>query len=191
MRRWDIVNTLIEKINAKKYLEIGIANNENFSKINCDYKVGVDPDKNVECTHNVTSNEFFANNTEIFDVIFIDGLHHASQVYEDIQNSLNCLSSNGYIVCHDMNPTKEAIQRVPRETDEWTGDCWKAWIKFRMENENLNMFVVDTDYGCGVISRGNQDLLSITTDITYNNLDNNRETWLNLISIEEFKECLG
>jgi hypothetical protein len=60
-----------------------------------------------------------------------------------------------------------------------------------MENENLNMFVVDTDYGCGVISRGNQDLLSITTDITYNNLDNNRETWLNLISIEEFKECLG
>ena len=186
MRRWDIINALIKKINATRYLEIGIADAENFNHIECQHKIGVDPGDGVSCTFNITSDEFFAKNNEIFDIIFIDGLHHSDQVYMDIKNSLNCLSYTGYIICHDMNPHSEIIQRVPKETNEWTGDCWKAWLKFRMEADNLHMFVVNTDYGCGVISHGKQNLLTGIDELTYDKLVDNRTSWLNLISPQDF-----
>ena len=48
-----------------------------------------------------TSNEFFLNNKEKYDVIYIDGWHEAPQVYEDINNSWNCLNENGIIICDD------------------------------------------------------------------------------------------
>ena len=48
-----------------------------------------------------TSDEFFLNNKEKYDVIYIDGWHEAPQVYEDINNSWNCLNENGIIICDD------------------------------------------------------------------------------------------
>ena len=44
------------------------------------YKISVDPEKNSEhLTHEMTSDEFFEQNTDKFDVIFIDGLHHSDR----------------------------------------------------------------------------------------------------------------
>ena len=71
----------------------------------------------------LTSDEFFEQNTEVFDVIFIDGLHLSEQVYRDITNSLSCLSENGYIICHDMNPMEEIIQRYPQPI---ANSAWNA-----------------------------------------------------------------
>jgi len=49
------------------------------------------------------------------------------------------------------------------------------------------MHTVDTDFGCGIISRGKQELLTIQQlDINYQNLEKNRKKWLNLISVDEF-----
>ena len=48
-----------------------------------------------------TSDEFFKNNTKIFDIIYIDGFHEAPQVYKDICNSWHCLNKNGIIICDD------------------------------------------------------------------------------------------
>ena len=39
MKRTDIIQTLIKKNNAKKYLEIGLGDGENFANIMCDYKI--------------------------------------------------------------------------------------------------------------------------------------------------------
>ena len=101
----------------------------------------------------MTSDDFFKQNNENFDVIFIDGLHEYGQVYRDIQNSLKFLNDGGYIICHDMSPNNEIIQRYPQtHPGEWTGDCWKAWVKLKSEKSDLQMFVVDSDYGCGVIT---------------------------------------
>jgi hypothetical protein len=187
MLRNDIVNFLIKKVNAKKYLEIGICNGFNFTSINCDYKVGVDPDSNTIATHHMTSDEFFRQNTEKFDIIFIDGLHYSEQVLRDIVNSLDVLNDNGYIVCHDMNPEKEEYQLIPPAFNQpWTGDCWKAFVTLRQISENLEMFVVNTDYGCGVIRKGIQKRVKITESLTYQNLDKNRKEWLNLIEVEDF-----
>ena len=63
----------------------------------------------------MTSDEFFEQNKEKFDIVFIDGLHHSEQVYKDILNSLNILNEDGTIICHDMNPTEEFRQIVPRK----------------------------------------------------------------------------
>lgn len=189
MLRTDIINRLIKRINAKKYLEIGVSNGINFSEVDCEYKVGVDPDSNSPATIHLTSDAFFENNQEKFDVVFIDGLHHSDQVYRDILNSLNVLNENGYIICHDMNPWDENVQLIPFNPQihtMWTGDCWKAFVQLRRERSDLEMHVVDTDCGCGIIKKGNQDILMGTEELNWENLTKNREEWLNLISVENF-----
>jgi len=193
MLRTDIINLLIKKISAKKYLEIGVSNGINFSEIECEYKVGVDPDPNSPSTIHLTSDDFFKDNKEKFDVVFIDGLHHADQVYSDIINSLNCLNDNGFIICHDMNPWEEHVQTIPLNPDThtfWTGDCWKAFVQLRREKSDLKMYVVDTDCGCGIIQKGNQDLLKGTEELTWENLEKNRQQWLNLVSPESFLQTI-
>ena len=198
MTRTDIINIIINKIGAKKYLEIGVAGRLNYKFINCEYKLGVDPFVfNQSDIITSTSDSFFLSNTQKFDVIFIDGEHHAEQVYRDINNSLSFLESDGYIICHDMKPDTEKMQLIPNpfievppkpgESGNWMGDCWKAWIKIRSERDDLEMFVVDTDAGCGVIRVGKQEKLVYKGELTWNNFDENKEQWLNLISVDEFK----
>lgn len=188
MTRTEIIQKLINKIGAKKYLEIGMGPGLNFKEIKCDYKVCVDPTPTVPVTFTMTSDEFFKQNVDKFDVIFIDGLHWSEQVYKDIVNSLNTLNNEGYIICHDMNPHSELIQRYPqyKPETEWTGDCWKAWVRLKSEREDLYMSVVDTDYGCGIITKGSQKKLNLTEDLTWENFDKNRKGWLNLINVNEF-----
>ena len=191
--RGKIIQTYIDKVKAKKYLEIGMGAGLNFASINCDYKVCVDPTPTVPVTFSLTSDDFFAQNTEKFDVVFIDGLHWSEQVYKDIINSLSVLTEGGVIVCHDMNPHSEIIQRFPQAIpeSEWTGDCWKAWVKLKTERDDLNMFVVDTDYGCGVITEGKQTLLSFDNELTWDTLNNNRVKLLNLISVDDFNKIIN
>jgi len=189
MTRTEIIQLLVTKIDAKSYLEIGMGAGLNFKAIDCERKISVDPTPTTEVTFKLTSDDFFSQNNETFDIIFIDGLHWSEQVYKDINNSLSILKNGGYIICHDMNPELEFIQRYPqpKKECEWTGDCWKAWVKIRTERDDLKMLVVDTDYGCGVISKGKQDKLVIDSDLTWDYLNNNRIELLNLISIKEFK----
>ena len=81
----------------------------------------------------------------------------------------------------------------------WHGDCWKAWVKLRRSNPDLNMCVVPlhgVDFrgvpvmdSLGVIQKGSQKLLDVQgKDLTYENLDQNRQEWLNIIPEEKFLE---
>ena len=190
--RTDLINFIINKISATKYLEIGVEDGINFSQVICKYKVGVDPNIESKATNYVISNEFFSKNQEKFDVIFIDGLHHCDQVYLDIKNSLKILNKNGFIVCHDLNPCEEYLQIVPREQSNWAGDCWKAWVKLRFENLNLNLRTINICSGCGVISLDkttyppNIDLPNDPFELSYSFLNQYRVDLLNLKSIEQF-----
>ncbi len=191
MKRTDIINWLIAYYNYLTFLEIGVERGVNIKAVKIKSKIGVDPDpKTFKYYPNIlliSSDVFFKHCMWTFDIIFIDGFHHAEQFYRDVQNSLKFLNEGGTIVCHDMLPTNKKMQDVPRTQEIWTGDCWKAWVKIRSEDENLSMFVVDTDFGCGIIRRGKQDL------ITYDKLDyesfvENKKEWMNIISVDEFKE---
>lgn len=188
MNRTQIIQSLINKIKAKSYLEIGIDNGINFQTIICDKKVSVDPNTDTIAMHYLTSDDFFKKNKDTFDVIFIDGLHHADQVYKDIINSLEVLNDDGYIICHDMNPIKESHQIIPFVSGTWNGDCWKAYAKLRIERSDLQMHVINTDHGCGIISKGSQIPLDIDiSSLNYNFFDMNRKKILNLINVDEFK----
>ncbi len=188
MDRTKIIQSLINLTNTEKYLEIGMGPGLNHLSINCKFKTCVDPTPTVPVTYSMTSDDFFKQNKEKFGVVFIDGLHWSEQVYKDILNSLDVLDDGGYVICHDMNPSSEFVQRYPQPEAycEWTGDCWKAWVKIKSERDDLNMFVVDTDYGCGVITKGSQGLVTIDSELTWDDLDKNRKELLNLISYEEF-----
>lgn len=194
MNRTDIINFFIKKYDHKSYLEIGVSDPDvNFAKIIVDKKISVDPNVN-EANFVMTSDDFFKENNEKFDVIFIDGLHESEQVYRDIHNSINALNDGGSIILHDCNPHSEIIQLVPQiQGGEWTGDCWKAFVKFRQENTEYFTFVIDTDYGVGVIKKSNKDIfpLVIDKDINYENFDSNRIDWLNLISCDNLENTLN
>ena len=186
MTRTQIINELIKKYDYKSFLEIGVDTGFNRRFVNCKEYVGVDPNAATPATHHMTSDEYFFTNTRKFDIIFVDGLHEAEQVYRDIKNALKHLNEGGTIVCHDMSPIQEIHQRVPRVTQIWNGDCWKALVQLRTEHNNLEILTVDTDWGCGVIRKGKQPKLKVIEPLTYENLEINRKKWLNLISVDEF-----
>lgn len=190
MTRIDIINTFIKKYNYTSYLEIGCQNDKSFDPISIERKVGVDPENGG--TLKMTSDNFFMNNKEKFDIIFIDGLHEEQQVYRDILNSLNFLNENGVIICHDMLPKKEEQQIVPRVSKQWTGDCWKAFVKISKNQKDLNlkMYTIDTDWGCSVIRKGKCDKnLLFNEELNWKNFIKNKKEWMNIITIQEF-ECL-
>jgi len=81
--RTQVINLIINRFGYIRYLEIRVRNpKNNFNKINCRYKVGVDPVG--EPTFKGTSDVFFKQNKDIFDIIFIDGLHLEEQADKDI-----------------------------------------------------------------------------------------------------------
>ncbi len=187
MNRIDIINSLIKKNNYKNYLEIGVQAGHCFRAIECENKTGVDPDPSSSATIHKTSDDFFDVTNEKFDIIFIDGLHHSEQVGIDILNSLEHLNKGGTIVMHDCLPTSKRMQEIPlQEQDAWTGDTWKAFLKLR-ESSYLEMCVVDSDWGCGIIRKGKQEPFSVLNP-TYEGFVKNRNSWMNVITVDQFKE---
>jgi SAM-dependent methyltransferase len=158
MTRTDLLSKLVTIYGYKSYLEIGIASGSNFREVLIASKTGVDPDPAAQGTRCMTSDQFFAQNRRHFDLIFIDGLHERPQVDRDLQNSLKVLRGGGSIVLHDCNPISEEMQTVPQPLPKaaWTGDVWKSIALLRMHRPELSVWVVDTDWGCGIVQHGKQ-----------------------------------
>ncbi len=179
-----IIDHLAARFNYKTYLEIGVAQAENLGDLLHPFHtmIGVDPDPQaVQTTHHMTSDMFFEQNIESFDIIFIDGLHEHAQVYKDVLNALDCMNVGGTVVMHDCNPATRAHQAIPREQFYWNGDVWRAYLHLR-EMKELYMEVIDTDFGVGIIQQGEQVPLPENTyrDMTYETFDENRNELLNL-----------
>ncbi len=150
--RYDIINSMCQP-SYKTYLEIGIEYGHTFERVNIVNKIGVDPSpKMVEPNketgmklYRMLSDDYFQeldtqdeNTAEMFDVIFIDGMHHSDAVWKDLSNSLRYLTQNGMIFIDDILPMSEMEQyRVPKKhyfedgvlkykDGAWTGDVWKT-----------------------------------------------------------------
>ena len=121
--------------------------------------------------HQMTSDDFFARRSSILgdskiDVALVDGLHTYEQAYKDVLNCLEVLSPSGIIIMHDCNPPSarialrahshsEALKQFPADGDfRWCGDVWKAIVLLRSLHTELQTFVLDTDFGLGIVSRG-------------------------------------
>ena len=184
------IHIIQEIINLKKfsnYLEIGCDQDENFSQINIKNKIGVDPKSGG--THRMTSDNFFKNNTDKFDIIFLDGLHTYEQTIKDINNGIQSIQDNGIILIHDCLPKKIWNQIVPRIYGHWNGDVWKAIVEFRTY-KNLDIYTCYADHGIGVIFvRPNKNQLSLDKknflDLRFKDYFENYNKYMNLISYSE------
>jgi len=186
--RIKIVQEIINLKNYRSYLEIGTFEDELFSKINCQKKIGVDPHSGGNMR--MTSDDFFTKNEGKFDFIFIDGLHHYSQVKRDINNSLKILNEGGAILIHDCLPRNYYYQAVPRSQLNWNGDTWKAFLETRSD-EKFDTYCINADEGLGVIlKRKNRNLIKFNIKdfkkFKFNDYVENYKNYLNLIEYRQF-----
>jgi hypothetical protein len=181
----DLINYIAEKIQAQTYLEIGVFNpDHNFNHIQVPDKYSVDPDPKAGADLRMTSDKFFTISKGIqFDLIFIDGLHHAEQVKRDIINAWEYLNTGGVIVIHDCNPPTEATTCVPRGAQrEWCGDVYKVICQLGPDAKQT----VDFDYGCCFMRKWKDDQKLWwlhDEDTSWDDFDKKRKDLLNLISV--------
>ncbi len=188
--RFEIIQNIITQQKYNNYLEIGCDRNENFSKINIQNKVGVDPLRGG--TLRMTSNDFFKNNIKKFDLIFLDGLHTYEQTIKDIDNSLKILNDRGVILIHDCLPKKIWNQIVPRMYGHWNGDVWKAIVHSRTYN-HADTYTCIADHGLGIIfKRKNKNILKININnfknLKFKDYFINHKMYMNLIDHQKLKE---
>jgi hypothetical protein len=118
------LNQLIPK-GKRTYLEIGVSEGFTLEKVKASEIFGVDPNpqfhtlflpKNVHF-FKVTSDEFFQNidKNQKFDLIFLDGLHHADFLFRDFLNALKHLAIGGWILIDDVIPCDSASSLIPEE----------------------------------------------------------------------------
>lgn len=213
MKRYDIINGLIDKYGFQDYLEIGLDLARNYLKIRCKNKECVDPyvyemeeSEEVQCmrrfveanilTYKMTSDDFFASipPNKMYDIIFIDGLHHEEQVGRDIINSLKHLRNGGIIVCHDCLPESYEAQLDTPITETWNGSTWKAipMLKF----QGITYVTVNVDCGCCVIQYdGDKESLFYPPKASYNYEDvftnpTIRNIVMNVVNEESFNNFL-
>lgn len=152
--------------------------------------------------YSLTSDDFFnlKAKEDLYkkvDVAFIDGLHTFEQSLKDVENTLPFLMENGVIIMHDCSPPDEASAypsktleearqaNIPGWSGNWCGNVWKTIPYLRSVNKQINIFVLDCDFGVGIITKGKPEKdLNISKqqalELTYSDLENNREELLNL-----------
>lgn len=196
MKRYEIINRVIESKGYTNYLEIGVRDGECFKEICCANKTGVDPDPTSDhTTHIMSSDDFFGDLDDriLFDVIFIDGLHLEHQVNKDIENSLKHLQEGGTILLHDCNPptkfhaTESPVYAAPANGN-WNGTVYLSLINLRLYKNNLKLKTVDSDWGVGILTREiNETLNAFPNDaMSWEFFCENRQEILNLVTVDEF-----
>jgi len=151
----DFLNEIILKNQYESFLEIGSYYGFTLEHVNCKNIVGIDPIKKFEIPDNITnikyyemySDDFFKNNKDYFDLVYIDGDHSYTQVVNDLINTLLYLNKNGTVVLDDVCPIdkissmkdhKESLNARQSNNDnrtEWMGDVYK--ILFLLNNIKL------------------------------------------------------
>lgn len=203
--RTALIKYLFEKKKFKSYLEIGHGQGHNWSKMGfIQNKKCVDPFTGPLEVIRKTSDAFFLENKETYDLIFIDGDHSAEQVYKDIVNSLKVLNAGGIILTHDNCPPEKI-----HENYEACGTSWRTIPLLRIRDD-LDICVLNSDLGIGVIRKKensnkfnvkeddliytaiNQDKSSPDFSIFhYEWLDNRRVELLNLLELNDFLKWIG
>jgi len=159
------ITGLIKEANPQSYLEIGIGTGKHFASVPIEDKEFADP-----AVNGLDSDTFFDQNNRKFDLIFIDGLHHADQVERDILNAWNACNIGGHILVHDVLPENEGMTIVPRAQKEWTGDVYKTWLSLLQKyGEKLTVRTeTGVKYGLGVIVKTKHKIAPfLNEELTY------------------------
>jgi hypothetical protein len=150
--RIEMINRAVCRFGAEtcRYLEIGCASDVCFNAIMAGRKVGVDPARGG--TVRSTSDDFFKSNRQVFDLIFVDGLHTYDQARRDAENGLACLRVGGVMFFHDMLANSWVEEAPVMISGAWTGDVWKLGIDLAATS-GLAYRTVIADHGVGVLRK--------------------------------------
>ena len=136
------VNALLEGVGGeRRYLEIGLGTGKTFTQVEAQMKWGVDPVIRFDGEtagggvklFKSTSDDFFSSlpHSQLFDVIYVDGLHTYDQTFRDLANALDHLAAGGVILVDDTLPrTRIAAwrsQRIANIFSRWAGDRSGRW----------------------------------------------------------------
>jgi len=145
------IQKLIDEMNYKSYMEIGVALGSTWRNVIADKKIAIDPKFTFDWTNSalpgedlyeVSSDDYFRNLPQKMevDIAFIDGLHTFDQVVKDILNVISILSPNGVILLDDTVPIDKFSAMTDRLTAiasrkaimgnkanlSWHGDVYKS-----------------------------------------------------------------
>ena len=215
MKRYEIINFVIESKGFKKYLELGVDDPDLcFNRVVCENKTGIDPYTDKMGTHqwteenkqamidkvdgtlfDGTSDDFFEKGRTKFDFIFIDGLHKEEQVDKDIENALKRLSKGGVIMLHDTLPKndKECVPE-PEFGQPWTGTVYRSFWKLRQTRSDLDLFTLDMETGISFVRPGENHVYrdpkfpDLHMSFTY--LKMYRDKLMNVVSWDQFKQMI-
>ena len=218
--RKQLIQDIINKKKYSTYLEIGVFAGGVFFPVKAKRKIAVDPEftfgkfkrtkkilKNLDnlkaSYYEMPSDDFFKQQAgRLFsqhpiDLCLVDGMHEYHYALRDVENTLNYLQQDGVIIMHDCNPATaaEAISFEEWKNNNyqgnWNGDVWKAIVHLRSLRKDICVFVLNVDYGLGIVcKRPPENSLPFTQaeieKMTFNDFEKNREQWLNLKPIEYF-----
>lgn len=135
----SIILNNINGIEDYTYLELGVAQNANFSQIKCVEKYSVDTNGYGMFTG--TTDEYFSqlSKTDKFDIIFIDANHNYEHVLTDFNNAVD--HANKWVLIHDMIPPNKdfTIQSA-------CSDSYKLLYYFLLE-EDFELYSTIENYG--------------------------------------------
>jgi hypothetical protein len=85
-----------------------------------------------------------------YDVVFVDSFHTYQASRADLETAWEHLRPGGFMVVHDCNPPSALIASGFRQSDEWCGLTFAAFLDFVLA-AHLLYLTLDTDYGVGVV----------------------------------------
>ena len=162
------VNALLDGVGGeRRYLEIGLGTGKTFTQIRAHMKWGVDPvirfdeDKigSRATIFRATSDDFFSAlaDSQLFEVIYVDGLHTYDQTLRDLRNALDHLAPGGVILVDDTLPRSRLAawrsQKIATSVSRWTGDRSGRWYGdvyriipiLRSQPEGIAFLTIDRD----------------------------------------------
>ena len=181
-----LINDLISDLNYKSYLELGVSVGESWKLISCENKIGVDNNINVanefDGVIHSTTDDYFLNNKDKFDLIYIDALHEKNQVYKDFKNSFNVLNDSGVIIFHDVNPFD-----ISQTHFNSSGDVFELWIELA---KTYKVYIIKNEYdgdsvGIFIKSKNSKFIDIEVKDYTYQFFSENREDFISYLNYEE------
>ena len=138
---------------CQSYLEVGVDKGTTFIDVKSELRSAVDPrfkfnpsepEFSLDCNRyfEITSDQYFRelDVSQMFDLVFLDGLHEYEQTYRDFNNALAHLNPGGVIVIDDTMPfdvfsahrsNAKTIQLRSEFADArpgWNGDVFKAMV---------------------------------------------------------------
>jgi hypothetical protein len=123
-----------------------------------------------------------------YDVVFLDLAQRSTSGFEKtMQSALERLAPRGVLVVLGSNPPASP-------SGGSNDDGWKEIIRFRTKYPELSVTTVDSDRGCTVIrpyqrAKARFDPPS-PAELTWKRFDEERATWLNLVSVRRFRRDL-